>query len=787
MLAVSEWTNQALPPFHAGMGPTLLLASAGLLTAITLATYLLRRTLSFGRTLVLLSLRLLALLLIFLLIWRPTLASHDEDAIAPSQLFLLLDASESMAVADEGPSLARFQRGKDLLESGAVTDMLQKLSRDYKIETKFFQGALDVKPLDPSAAPVGKRTEMGLWLSDLLAKRGSAALRGVILLSDGIDNGKKLTLEEAGKYRGNTPLYALGLGKPTTTLFRRDIAVADIQVDPERVPVKGKMAVRGVIDALGFTNPNVDVKLEVEDRKTGTMKVMATQRNVALRKTKGNEIVLRCDAPALPGEVKVRLKVSPVDGEVNVANNEIVTYVPIEKGGVTILWVEGSPRHEAVFAMRNALAKDKRFNVFYSLKPLGAKEDPAEDFYNFGTRNYDVIVIGDISAKRFSGGNADVLQKVSQMVKRGTGLLMLGGFESLGETDWQDSAIAPLLPVELDKGQHLGQVKIEPTGVGLNYLLRLTDNPVDNKKLWDTDLPPLEGANRVGKLRPTATAIAYGISDAKEKFPILATTTIGEGRVLTFAGDTTHQVWIRPATTEGPSTVKEYQRFWKQMMLWLAHQEDSESNLKVKLDRQRVDAGVEDRLGFDVEFRGATGLPIEAPTFTAKLLTPAKEEFEVTVNKETLKSGDVQFRGLMSRIIEPGEYTLTVTGKGKDGKNDVDRTVTARFMAYAEDLESTRVAANPEYLEKIATAGGGKYFPADESKLMQILEEIAAEKGGPIRPRVDYWPPWQRQPATNSFGDQWDALWSTPTVAIMLLFVGLLTAEWVLRRKWGLV
>ena len=54
MFAVSEWTNQALPPFHAGMGPTLLLASAALLTAMTLATYLLRRTLSFGRVLVLL-------------------------------------------------------------------------------------------------------------------------------------------------------------------------------------------------------------------------------------------------------------------------------------------------------------------------------------------------------------------------------------------------------------------------------------------------------------------------------------------------------------------------------------------------------------------------------------------------------------------------------------------------------------------------------------------------------------------------------------------------------------
>ena len=132
--AAVELTNQALWPFTGTSGSMLLLASAGALTALTLATYLLRRSLLFRRTLLLLALRLLALLVIFLLVWRPTLAISEGDSALPSRLFILLDSSESMAVADEGPSLSRWQRARDIVGSANVVEELQRLSRDKGIE-----------------------------------------------------------------------------------------------------------------------------------------------------------------------------------------------------------------------------------------------------------------------------------------------------------------------------------------------------------------------------------------------------------------------------------------------------------------------------------------------------------------------------------------------------------------------------------------------------------------------------------------------------------------------------
>ncbi|MFO0964798.1 MAG: hypothetical protein U0793_04310 [Gemmataceae bacterium] len=780
LLAASEFTNQALPPFSHGAGVPLLFGCAALLALLTFATYFTRRTLTLRATLLLLALRLGALFLIVLLIWRPCLATEDQEALVPSRIFLLLDCSQSMAVTDEGGAV-RWQRAKDLLEAPAVADALQRLAREKKIEAQFFQGALDVKPLDGAAAPVGKRTEIGLWLNDLLARRAGANLRGVILLSDGIDNGRKLTLDEAAKYRGICKLYTLGFGKATTTPATRDIALVDIKVDPDPVPVKSKMTVKGTIDAPGFLNVPVKVTLQMEDIKDGKMKDVASTK-VLLTKEKGNEVILSADAPARPGEVKVALKVEDVEGDTNKANNEIFTFVPVTKGGVTILWVEGTPRHEAAFAIRQALAKDKRFRVFYALKPRDGKAGAEEDFFDFDRQHYDVVVIGDISAKRFSGGNPALLTKLKEMVRRGTGLLMMGGFDTLVGSDWVGTEIAALLPTDIAKGDKeiTQSFRVEPTAFGKNFILRLADKADDNEKLWRDDLGAFDGASRIGPKRDGATELAYAKAGKDVDEPIMVSKDFGGGRVITMGLDTTHQAWI--FGQDGKSTLPAYQRFWKQLMLWLAHQELGEGNLYVSVPQPRVDAGVGQRLDFEVVFKDSMGTPVKDPEFSAKVISPSKEEFDVTLAPD----GD-KWKGTFLKVNEPGEYTIKVTGKGKDGKETLEKFATGRFIAYAEDLENIRVAANPDFLDKIATAGGGKYFPGDETKLLQILDEIAAEKDAPTRPKVDYWPRWQRQPASDAFGDQWEALWSTPNVVVVLLFVLLISLEWALRRKWGMV
>ena len=54
---------------------------------------------------------------------------------------------------------------------------------------------------------------------------------------------------------------------------------------------------------------------------------------------------------------------------------------------------------------------------------------------------------------------------------------------------------------------------------------------------------------------------------------------------------------------------------------------------------------------------------------------------------------------------------------------EVTGEATARFLVYRDDTELLRQAADHDFLTKLATAGGGKFYRADE--LPKFLRELA--------------------------------------------------------------
>src|SRR5581483_4173181 len=186
-------------------------------------------------------------------------------------------------------------------------------------------------------------------------------LRGLLFFSDGADNGTRYpTMDKAALWRGTAPLHTFALGRPTTSTKQRDVAFVDINAEPSPVPVKGKLVVTGKVNAPGFENSTVDVRLEIDGKPVPSAPV----QRMILKKTLGNDVQMACDAPATPGDIKVTLKIDPLPGEVTPLNNEISTFVPVTKEGVSILWVEGKKRaFESVFAIR-ALNRDPRFRIY---------------------------------------------------------------------------------------------------------------------------------------------------------------------------------------------------------------------------------------------------------------------------------------------------------------------------------------------------------------------------------------------------------------------------------------
>ncbi|MCI0462935.1 MAG: glutamine amidotransferase [Gemmataceae bacterium] len=765
-------------PWSLPGGLSALGAVAVTLALLTLWTYIGVRGARFGRVLTVLLLRLGALLVATLVVLRPSFADRDK-ATVPSKLIVLLDDSASMNINDEQAGESRWERARRLLKAPGVESLLRRLQNEQKVEIVFYQASEVVRKFDPTSKALGKRTDVGGWLHTLLKTHGGEQnLRGLVILSDGADNGTRHpALEQAARWRGvPCPVYTFALGSPTTTPKQQDIAVTAILPEPHIVPVKNKLVVKAKINAPNFEGQTVYVHLLIDGKKVGP------PAKARLKHTTDNEVVVGEVRPERVGEVKVTVEVDKVEGEVTTANNKMETYVTVTAEGVSVLWVEGKKRYESTFAIRHALSRDKRFSVFYAERVKGNEKDGVlavgkEDWFNFKDRHYDVIVIGDISGSRFAGDpKLQVFKTIREMVRdKGTGILMMGGYETFLNSDWQKYPdFTGMLPVELTEvGQSRRPVRMMPTDSGLGYVLRLSDPP---KGVWERGEPlqPLEGMTNLGKPRKDATVFAI---DQDTGQPVMVAGKFGEGRVLAFGGDTTWKAWRR--STEA---IPLYERFWKQLVLWLAKREDAGGNVRVIPDVRRVAAGGNNQVGFTVEALGKGGQPIADAKFKVKVIGPNKEETEVAVANE-----GGQLRGYFWRTNEPGDYVIEATATHPDGTKVDDRPGAAKFLAYAEDLENLRPAADHEFLKKLAAAGGGTAYLGGEDKLVEFLDGLLAQPLLPSRARAEVWPDWRRTPVSDGLGDQVTALWSSGLLACFVAFVTLLCLEWWLRRRWGMV
>ena len=765
----------SLEPALPTLGLPMLLGAASLLTVLTVWTYLGVRKVNWRRVAIVLFLRLSALVIAFSMMMRPSFAITQLDGVEATKLLVVLDASESMNVVEVEGKPSRWAQVTKLWASRDVQQRLQHLQTEQKIEVVKYLGAEDLRTDEPSETANGKRTDIGAWLRQLAQKHGHEKhLRGIVLFSDGADNGTRFSAqEEARKWRGIAPIHAFGVGDPANPKFLKDIAVTSLKAKPEPpelIFVRSPMTVAAIAQAPGFKDAEVDVTVTfegVEDKKP----LKPETRKLKIVQEKDQPVEIKCNAPEEAGEYKVTLKITPQPGEANVENNEISTFVQVSKEKINVLWVDRPRVYEAKLAISLALAPEKRFEVYYVEPTNGAKGD----LYEFDKRHYDVIVIGDISAQQFSLGKPGVFEKIKEMVtKKKTGLLMLGGSETFVKGGWdKQPAILSMLPVKLDVAPEKAEfseaeVRAMPTKEGLQHpFLKLDPDPKKNDELWSKLFDPLPGLSPLGSPVEENAVLLKG----RKGELVMAARRVEAGHVVVFAGDSTEKSWLTPDSAVG------YKRFWKQLVFWLAQQEDLTNQLWVKLDRRRLNANAAEVLNFTFGLRDKAGMEIGDATFTAKV-KKGEQEFPVNHRRE-----DSHQQGTFQGAKEAGEYELVITVKAKDIEV---KPISARFLVALDDIEMLRPVAEHETLSKIAASAEGRFQVLDEQTLLQYLDELKSQVSRESRHKTTHWPDWKRVPASEQTRDQLAGLWHSFTLVSFLLFVTLLGGEWLLRRLWGL-
>jgi uncharacterized membrane protein len=192
---------------------------------------------------------------------------------------------------------------------------------------------------------------------------------------------------------------------------------------------------------------------------------------------------------------------------------------------------------------------------------------------------YDVLILGDVPRATFSedGDRTETkLRNIADFVlRRGGGLITLGGQHVYTAGNYGDSPLAEVLPFDLNPSkeqQFAGKFFMDVPPAALEHpVMRLSPEPEKCDEMWK-EMVQLDGCNAVGGIRPAATLLGYR-EMGKERLPVLASVKVGRGRVLSAAFDSSWRWQLARTTKESYAQV-----FWGNAVRYLAPDPRREPN-----------------------------------------------------------------------------------------------------------------------------------------------------------------------------------------------------------------
>ncbi len=729
------------------------------------------RRLSPRRRTLLIVLRIVVFLAIIAAMLRPTYV-FTEMKRNRATVIVLADRSRSMSVADEKDGATRWDTIRKQIDR-ALPDF-KKLGED--LDVKFYTFASDLTPIDFSKGaidlgktPDGAETAIGAAMADALRNETGHRVAGVILLSDGGQNAfepRDMPPQAVARRLNDQsiPLYTITLGGSGSSTQQPDVAVTALEFSPS-VYIKNQLTIKGAVRVRGYGQQAIPVQALFEAEPGKPPEVIGAASITA--GSEGKDVPVEFDyVPQVTGEHRITLRVPPQPQEQNTANNEMSSFVRVLPGGLNVLYVEGELRVEQRFLRRSLNASPDIKVDFEWLDHRLRKQWPVDFSDRFKPGKYDVYILGDIDSDAF---RPDDLTELRKAVEHGAGLLMLGGFHSYWAGGWQDTPLADVLPFEstardrFDRQRYdepiRGELNLKPanrsTGIKMlpderygNVSVMRLGPPDQNRELWEK-LPGLDGANLFHELKPSAKVLAV----SPDHTPLLVAAEPGAGRLLAFAGDSTWRWYMH-------GFEREHKRFWRQAVLWLAKKEDTEkTGVWIKLAQRQFAA--HRPVEFTVGAMSPQGEPLEGAKFQAEAVAPDGAHKPIRLSRMGSQSV-----GTFRDSKAPGEYAIVVSGSQEGAAIGEAR---ARFIVYEQDLEMENPVPRHSLMQSLAAItqpSGGNDFPPEElPKICQLLEAQTNKL----------------EVATETKETPWDKPWFFAFVAAIL------SAEWYLRKKWGLV
>jgi uncharacterized membrane protein len=666
-------------------------------------------------------------------------------SVVPQQSFVavLADDSQSMRIADEDAG-RRIDVAQKLLNH--QSDFHRQLEQKFKVRWYTFSLAGARTENNPDLTASGDGTNLAVAIEMAVSDLQGLPLSAIVVLSDGANNISADFSSLLNRLKANrVPLYVVGLGREE---LENDVELVKVDAPPTilqgsiisaDLTVRGRQAKRVRINVLD--DQRVVKSQPVELKSDGDVQTVSVEFT-----------------PTGAGLKHYTFAIEPLPDELIRENNQRDVVVMVKDEHPKILYVEGEPRWE-YGKLRVALRDEKNVILSSLLRTAKNKyyrqgiETPDELVKGFPqTREelftYKGIIFGSIEASFFS---FDQLKHVEAFVaERGGGFLMLGGRHAFSLGGYANTPIADLLPVSLaEASSNPAAIMVRPS-LNLNgrwhLITRLSDEPGAGDQMWQK-LPALTVLEPLTRIKPGAVVLLDGRSAQGASAPLLAYQRYGRGRSLAFTAADSWR-WQMQMPSEDPS----HERFWKQVLRYLVSA--SPDQVMVMTDRDAYAASDPIRIRAEVNTRAF--MPLTDAAAAARITLPSGKVEEVPLEWTAEGGGYVG----QTAAQEPGVHVIEVTARKGNETMGVART---GFIVGDLNREYRDAYQHAEFLRHLAEETGGRYYT---SKTAHRLPEEITYLDNQSSMRVT------------------KELWDMPINFLFL--IGLVSAEWVLRRRKGL-
>jgi len=700
-----------------------------LLLFVLFAVYLYRRTnppLPRWIRIVLTTLRIIALVALFLALFEPVL-SYRRDFERKPKLTLLLDRSKSMDIGENSKS--RTQRVDSLLGS----NQFEKFTDFFDVQTLSF--AADIFDKGPRDI---EKTALGDVLDQLAGCEMAQTSEAWLLLSDGISNSGISPLKAADDIK--TPVYSIGVGLLTS---EKDVAVG--QIEHNRIVFAGKpTSVRVFINWQGMNNDNATVEIKGGGKTLVSKSVKLASGNLK------DEIELKF-TPERPGQQTFTASISGFTDEISIDNNRRSFSMTVLKSRMKVLLV--SDRLDQEFAFLNRFLANSES---VDLTPVVYKKGGGYFLGNFPSEQaalnrYDLIILYNVNINTLKSKDKLIESFLSD---KGGGLFVLLGDNYLEASfpRWLDK----YLPfVETRKNARLLNLKYNGQPAENNLFhpaVRIADSRQAIREAWQ-NLPHFEALIPLDSMTPNSIVLATANLDGQQTaYPILGYRRYGAGKVLATSA-IPYWHWAFFGYGFGGDN-REYRQLLDGIVNWLSIKEESDP-ITINPDKIIYTRG--EKVGFNTSVFDLGFRPILGASGYIALIRENENDTSIA---QFVERGDGLYRADYD-VIPPGKYKYV--GKiDKEGKNL--KETSGQIVVEAYSIEEYQRRPDFTVMAELSRKTGGDFY---------TLNNVDS-----LYKRLD------KEPVHESIQNEiiiWNKLW------LLLLFILALSAEWFLRKQFQLI